>query len=188
MSASDDASEPLRIGVFACQCGTNIAGRVRVAEVVEYARSLPGVAAAREYRYMCSDPGQDLIRRDIRELGLNRVIVAACSPHVHEETFRAVVEEAGLNRYLFHTVNVREHVSWVTRDPDEATRKAKDLVRAAVQRAALHEPLEPRRFRVHPGVAVVGGGIAGIHAALTLANAAPGVRATLTVPAPDEAR
>jgi heterodisulfide reductase subunit A2 len=161
----------VRIGVYICHCGTNIAGTVDVRAVVEHAAAMPGVVLARDYKYMCSDPGQELIRKDIREHGLERVIVAACSPCLHEKTFRNAVAAAGLNPYYFQMVNVREHDSWVHTDKAAATQKAQDLIRAAVRRVRLHKPLERRQVAIHPDVMVVGGGIAGIHAALTLANA-----------------
>jgi heterodisulfide reductase subunit A2 len=161
----------MRIGVYICHCGTNIAGVIDTGAVAAYAATLPGVALSRDYKYMCSDPGQELIRRDIQEQELTRVVVAACSPCLHEKTFRAATAGGGLNQYLCQMVNVREHDSWVHTDKQAATAKAKDLVRAAVSRVALHRPLERREVVVHPGVLVVGGGIAGIHAALTLANA-----------------
>ena len=129
------------------------------------------MAVAREYKYMCSDPGQELIRQDIRDHDLNRIMVAACSPHLHEKTFRNAVAEAGLNPYYFHMVNLREHDSWVHADKQAATEKAMDLVRAAVRRVKWHVPLERRQVPIHSEVLVVGGGIAGIDAALTLANA-----------------
>jgi heterodisulfide reductase subunit A len=141
-----------------------------VAALREYAATLPHVVVARNYKYMCSDPGQELIKTDIAENGLNRVVVAACSPHLHEHTFRSACEEAGLNPYLCHMVNIREHDSWVHTGP-AATEKAKDLLRAAVQRVVWNEPLERRQIPIRQSVLVVGGGIAGIHAALTLANA-----------------
>jgi heterodisulfide reductase subunit A len=143
---------------------------VNVAALRDYAATLPHVVVARDYKYMCSDPGQELIKTDIAENGLNRVVVAACSPHLHEHTFRSACEEGGLNPYLCHMVNIREHDSWVHTGP-AATEKAKDLLRAAVQRVAWNEPLERRRIPIRQSVLVVGGGIAGIHAALTLANA-----------------
>ena len=161
----------MRIGVYVCHCGTNIAGTIDVYALTKYAGGLPGVAVAREYKYMCSDPGQELIRQDIRDHGLNRVIVAACSPHLHEHTFRQAVAQADLNPYYFHMVNLREHDSWVHTDKVAATEKAMDLVRAAVRRVKWHVPLEPREVSIHSDVLVVGGGIAGIDAALTLANA-----------------
>jgi heterodisulfide reductase subunit A len=128
------------------------------------------VVVSREYKYMCSDPGQDLIVHDTKEFKLNRVVVASCSPHLHELTFRKTTANAGQNPYLFHIVNIREHVSWVTDDTVAATAKANALVKAAVQRVFWHQELEPRKFPVNPNVLIVGGGIAGIHAALTLAN------------------
>ena len=161
-----------RVGVYVCHCGTNIAGMVDIRAVADFAAALPGVVLARDYKYMCSDPGQELIRKDIREHGLERVVVAACSPCLHEKTFRNAVAVAGLNPYYFQMVNVREHDSWVHTDKLAATRKAQDLVRAAVRRVRLHKPLERRQVAIHPDVMVVGGGIAGIHAALTMANAA----------------
>jgi heterodisulfide reductase subunit A len=160
----------VKIGVYVCHCGTNIAGKVDVKAVADAAAKLPGVVVSREYKYMCSDPGQDLIVQDVKNLGLNRVVVASCSPHLHELTFRKTTENAGQNPYLFHLVNIREHVSWVTDDAERATAKAQALVRAAVERVFWHQELEPRRLPVHPDVLIVGGGIAGIHAALTLAN------------------
>ena len=126
---------------------------------------------AREYKYMCSDPGQELIRQDIEEHKLNRVVVASCSPLLHEETFRGAVAKGGLNPFCFQMVNIREHDSWVHQDRQKATKKATALLRAAIRRVALHKPLLKKRVPIHPDVLIVGGGIAGIHAALTLANA-----------------
>ena len=114
-----------RIGVYICHCGSNIAGTVDVTEVIEFAQSLDSVVLAREYVFMCSDPGQEIIKNDIRDFGLNRVVVAACSPTMHELTFRRVCQEAGLNPYLFEMANIREHCSWVTEDKQMATEKAK---------------------------------------------------------------
>jgi heterodisulfide reductase subunit A len=144
---------------------------IDVYALVRYAGGLPGVVVAREYKYMCSDPGQELIRQDIHDHKLDRIIVAACSPHLHERTFRHAVAQADLNPYYFHMVNLREHDSWVHTDKTAATEKAMDLLRAAVWRVKWHVPLEPRQVPIHPDVLVVGGGIAGIDAALTLANA-----------------
>jgi heterodisulfide reductase subunit A len=160
-----------RVGVYVCHCGTNIAGVVDVKRLTEYAATLPSVAVAREYKYMCSDPGQALIRADIAEHKLNRIVVAACSPLLHEHTFRGATASAGLNPFYFQMVSIRELDAWVHTDRGEATRKAQDLIRAAVQRVIFHEPLEPRSVPVNPNVLIVGGGIAGIHAALTMANA-----------------
>jgi len=161
----------LRIGVYVCHCGTNIAKTVDVVKVSEALADAPGVAVSRHYRFMCSDPGQELIQKDIRELGLNRVVVAACSPLMHEATFRKAVEGAGLNRYYFEMANIREQVSWVTVDPRLATRKALQLVRGAAARVKFHEPLEMRRVPITRQVLIVGGGIAGIEAALQIADA-----------------
>ncbi|MDD4997811.1 MAG: CoB--CoM heterodisulfide reductase iron-sulfur subunit A family protein, partial [Syntrophales bacterium] len=159
-----------RIGVFVCHCGLNIAKTVRVNEVVEFARTLPDVAVAEEYRFMCSTPGQELIQNDIKKYNLNRVIVAACSPLMHEKTFRKVIENAGLNQYLLSIVNIREQASWVTEDENVATEKAKALINGAVYRARLLQPLTSRFIDVNPDVMVVGGGITGIQAALELAE------------------
>ncbi|MDH3217295.1 MAG: FAD-dependent oxidoreductase, partial [Candidatus Krumholzibacteria bacterium] len=159
-----------RIGVYVCHCGTNIAGTIDVQALAEYATHLPGVVLARDYKYMCSDPGQDLIKEDIREHHLSRVVVASCSPCLHETTFRNATALGGLNPFHFQMVNIREHASWVHSDKDAASQKAMDLVRAAVRRVALHKPLEQRKVPVSDTVLVVGAGIAGIHAALTLAN------------------
>lgn len=163
--------EGVRIGVYICHCGSNIAYKVDCLAVAEYASKLPHVVVSRDYQYMCSDPGQELIRRDIKEHKLNRVVVASCSPRMHEPTFRKVCESAGLNGYLFEMANIREHVSWVTEEPGEATKKAEALVGAAVARVAHHEPLYERWAPVNPNVLVVGGGIAGIEAALKVAAA-----------------
>ena len=160
-----------RIGVYVCHCGTNIAAVMDVYAVAAAAARLGGVVVSREYKYLCSDPGQELIQNDIREFKLNRVVVASCSPHLHEATFRAAALAAGLNPFLVQMTNIREHDSWVHADRRQATQKAVDLVRAAVWRVRRHRPLEKGRIPVHPEVLVVGGGIAGIHAALSLANA-----------------
>jgi heterodisulfide reductase subunit A2 len=163
--------EKLKIGVYVCDCGVNIAGTVNVAEVVRFAKELPNVTVAREYKYQCSDPGQGMIKDDIRKLGLNRVVVASCTPRMHEVTFQNAVAEAGLNPYYFAMANIREHVSWVVKDTEAATAKAKRLIRSAVARVALQEPLFARKEPVTPSTLIVGGGIAGIQAALTIADA-----------------
>jgi len=163
--------DQLKIGVYVCDCGVNIAGTVNVGEVVKFAQGLPNVAVAREYKYMCSEPGQNMIRDDIQELGLNRVVVASCSPRMHEGTFQAAVAEAGLNPYYFAMANIREHVSWVIDEVGPATEKAKRLIDAAVVRVAYQEALQPRTEPVTKSVLVVGAGIAGIQAALTIADA-----------------
>jgi heterodisulfide reductase subunit A len=160
-----------RVGVYVCHCGTNISQTVDVAGVVEFVRGLGGVAVAREYKYMCSDPGQEMIRNDIRGLGLSRVVVASCSPLMHEPTFRHACEEAGLNPFLFQMANIREQCSWVTPNRRQATRKAKKLISAAVKRVLLQEPLETKESPVNAATLVVGAGIAGIEAALKIAAA-----------------
>jgi heterodisulfide reductase subunit A len=161
----------VRTGVYVCRCGTNIAATVDVEAVATFATGLEGVVLAREYSYMCSDPGQDLIKQDIREHGLNRVVVASCSPLMHEPTFRTACEEAGLNPFYFQMANIREQCSWVIDDRAEATAKAKSLVAAAVRRVHHHEPLDMRDVAMNSSVLVVGGGIAGIETSLRLADA-----------------
>ena len=160
-----------RIGVYVCDCGTNIAATVNVPQVVEFARELPYVVVARENKYMCSQPGQDMIKKDIAELKLDRVVVASCTPRMHEPIFQTVLVEAGLNPYYFQMANIREQCSWISKDVDRATEKAKHLVSAAVYRVALQEPLQARTEPVTNQALVVGGGIAGIQAALSIANA-----------------
>ena len=160
----------MKIGVYICHCGTNIASTVDVEKVAEQIGFLPNIAVSRHYKYMCSDPGQGLIRKDIKELKLDRVVVASCSPRMHEPTFRAVLEESGLNPYCFEMVNIREQCSWVHKDREKATEKAKALVNAAVRRVFRHEPLEAREVPVNPCTLVVGAGIAGIQAALEIAD------------------
>jgi len=160
-----------RVGVYICHCGTNIAKTVDVVHVAEQMAEVPGVVVSRHYRFMCSDPGQELIQKDIKDLNLDRVVVAACSPLMHEQTFRKAVESSGLNRYLFEMANIREQVSWVTLDPKMATAKAIALVKGAIARVKFHEPLEMRRVPITRQVLIVGAGIAGIEAALEIADA-----------------
>ncbi len=160
----------IRIGFYICHCGINIAYKVRVEEVAAFARKLKNVAVARDYKFMCSDPGQEMIEKDIREYGLNRVVVASCSPRLHEKTFQGACQRAGLNPYMFQMASVREQVSWVTQDENEATQKAKTLVAGAINRVNYHHSLETREVKVHPDVLIVGGGIAGMQAALDIAN------------------
>lgn len=164
--------EELRIGVFVCECGTNIAGSVDVDTVVEKASGLKDVVYAVKNRYMCSEPGQAEIKKAIMEKNLNRVVVAACSPRMHEPTFRNCVESVGLNKYLVDMANIREHCSWVhMRDKDQATKKAFDIVKAYVARARFLEPQEEREIPVKKAALVIGGGVAGMQAALDLADA-----------------
>ena len=159
-----------RIGVYICHCGSNIAGTVDPEEVSRFTQELDDVIIARDYKFMCSDPGQEMIKKDIKELGLNRIVVASCSPTMHEPTFRRVCQEAGVNPYLFEMANIREHCSWVTEDKAKATDKAKALVSAAVSRIRYHQPLQTREVDINPNTLVVGGGIAGIQAALKIAD------------------
>jgi heterodisulfide reductase subunit A len=160
-----------RTGVYICMCGTNIAKIVDVEAVASFVSGLPNVVLARTYKYMCSNPGQEMIVQDIKENQLNRVVVAACSPNMHERTFRNALRSAGLNQYLFEMANIREQCSWVHTDPVEATEKAKALVYAAVCRVELHESLESMSVDMCPNVLVIGGGIAGMTAALEMADA-----------------
>ena len=160
-----------RIGVYICHCGTNIAATVDVEAVAEHAAGLPGVVVSRDYTYMCSEPGQALIKNDAREQGLNRVVVASCSPRMHEPTFRGAAEDGGVNPYRTEMANIREQCSWVHQDLGAATAKAKALVAAAVAKAAQLEPLHDREVAVTPGVVVIGGGVAGLVAALDVAEA-----------------
>jgi heterodisulfide reductase subunit A len=160
----------IRIGCYICHCGINIAYRVRVAEVAAFAGKLDHVVVSRDYRFMCSDPGQEMIEKDIQEYGLTRVVVASCSPRLHEKTFQGACKRAGINPYMLQMASVREQVSWVTPDEDEATSKAKTLVAAAINRVVYHQSLETREVAVHPDVLIVGGGIAGMQAALDIGN------------------
>ena len=173
MSAKKNGNgqEEVRIGFYVCHCGHNIGAMVDCPEVAKYVATLPDVVLSRDYKYMCSDPGQELIQKDIREQRLNRIVVASCSPLLHEHTFRSATEAGGLNPFFFHMVNIREHNSWVHTDRGEATAKAKELSRAAIARVAQHKALDVKRVSINPAVLVVGAGIAGIHAAMTLANA-----------------
>jgi heterodisulfide reductase subunit A2 len=164
-------AKEIRIGVYVCHCGTNIAGIVDVKRVAEEIGKMKNVVIARDYLYMCSDPGQDLIKKDIKEYQLNRIVVASCSPRMHEPTFRKALKEANLNPYLLEMANIREQVSWVTEDKEEATKKAISIVRIAVLRASLLEELFEKDVSVTRRALVIGGGIAGIQAALDIADA-----------------
>jgi heterodisulfide reductase subunit A len=163
-----------RIGVYVCHCGSNIAGVVDVEDVAQWAaRKLAdrGVVIARDYKFMCSSLGQELIEKDIKEKNLTRVVVAACSPHLHENTFRTACNRGGLNPYLCELVSIREQVSWVHTDKAAATLKSKAVLSGGVERVIHHEPLEPLHVPIHSASLVVGGGIAGIQSALELADA-----------------
>jgi len=167
----DVSGQEPRIGVFVCQCGINIGGIVEVPSAVEYARSLPDVVYAEDNLYTCSQDTQNHIREMIEEHGLNRVIVASCSPRTHEPLFRETLKNAGINPYLFEMTNIRDQCSWVHRkEPEKATKKAKDLIRMAVAKARLLKPLTAKSMPVHSGVLVIGGGLAGMTAALSLAE------------------
>jgi len=166
-----------RVGVYVCHCGINIAATVDVMAVTNHAAHLPGVAVARNYTYMCSDPGQALIKNDIAEHNLNRIVVASCSPRMHEPTFRAVIAEAGLNPYCLEMANIREQCSWVHPQGILATEKAVQLVASAVAKATRLEPLQTRQVSITPAAVVIGGGIAGMQSALDLADV--GFQATI---------
>jgi heterodisulfide reductase subunit A len=158
------------VGVYVCHCGSNIAGKIDVEVLTNHASGQPGVIIARHYSYMCSDPGQALIRNDILEHQLNRIVVASCTPSMHEITFRNACKHAGLNPFLFQMANIREQCSWVTEDSKSATEKARALVSATINRVKLQNPLEMKQVDLIQSALVVGGGIAGIEAALRLAD------------------
>lgn len=163
--------EKPRIGVYVCHCGINIAGVVDVEELAEYAKTLPDVVLAKDYKFMCSDNGQALIKEDLEKGLINRVVVAACSPRMHEPTFRMVCKEAGLNQFLFEQANIREHATWVNmKDPEGAYEIAKDHIRMAVAKARKLVPLEVQKVNVEPSALVIGAGIAGMNTALDLAD------------------
>lgn len=165
-------SDNLRIGVFVCDCGSNIAGAVDTEAVRQYAAGLDGVVTAVRNKYTCAEPGQQEIRRVIHEHNLNRVVVASCSPASYEAIFRKCIQGAGLNPYLLEMANIREHCSWVTPgDREAATRKAKDIVKVAVARARWLWPQDEEQISVTDAALVIGGGVAGIQAALDLADA-----------------
>ncbi len=171
---TDNTPPKPKIGVYVCHCGTNISSMVDVEKVKEWAQErlgAEGVVISRDYKFMCSSLGQELIEKDIAALGLDRVVVAACSPHLHEKTFRTAAERSGLNPYLTELVSIREQVSWVHTDKIIATEKAKALIAGTVKRIAYNEALEKLKVPINPNTMVVGGGIAGIQAALEIANA-----------------
>ena len=165
-------SDNLRIGVFVCDCGSNIAGPVDTAALRDYAETLPNVVAAVRNKYTCADPGQQEIQQSIYKHNLNRVVVASCSPTSYEAIFRQCIQGAGLNPYLLEMANIREHCSWVTPgDREAATQKAKGIVQVAVARANWLYPQDEEMIPVTDAALVIGGGIAGIQAALDLADA-----------------
>jgi heterodisulfide reductase subunit A len=165
------SDEALRIGVFVCDCGLNIAGTVDTEAVAEYAAELEDVVTVIRNRYTCADPGQNEIKKAVAEHQLNRIVVASCTPKIHEPTFRHCVQDAGLNPYLMEMANIREHCSWVhMKDREAATAKAKDLVASAVGRARRLEAQDEMTFPVTDAALVIGGGVAGIEAALELAD------------------
>ena len=168
---SGNNEEELRVGVYVCHCGTNIAGVIDPKEVVEFTSNLPGVVRATDTLYACADSGQRLIKDDIKKYNLNRVVVSACSVRMHEPTFRAAVEEAGLNPFLMEMANIREQCTWAHgHDRDGALEKAKDLTAAAVAKASFLKPLDMIKVPVTKKAMVIGGGVAGISCALDLAD------------------
>lgn len=171
MTVAPDKPENLKVGVYVCRCGLNIASAVDCAEAARWAGDLDDVVVSVDNPYICSEPGQQVIKNDIIEKGLNRVVIASCSPRLHEPTFKQMCREAGLNPYLFEMANIREQCSWVhSKDRAAATKKAKDLIRMAVSRARLLQPQEELEVPVNKRTLVIGGGVAGIQAALDLAD------------------
>jgi heterodisulfide reductase subunit A len=169
--AGDNGIDGLRIGVYVCHCGSNIAGVIDTEDVAEYASLLPGVVRSTDTLYACADSGQNLIKQDIKDYDLNRVVVAACSVRMHEPTFRAAVAEAGLNPFLMEMANIREQCTWAHgHDPEGALAKAKDLTAAAVAKASFLTPLEMIKVPVTKRALVIGGGVAGISASLDLGD------------------
>jgi len=167
----DNGHEALRIGVYVCHCGSNIAGVIDTAATAEFAATLPGVVRATDTLYACADSGQNLIKEDIKKYNLNRVVVAACSVRMHEPTFRAAVAEAGLNPFLMEMANIREQCTWAHgHDREGALAKAKDLIAAAVAKATFLTPLEMIKVPVTKRAMVIGAGVAGISAALDLGD------------------
>lgn len=167
----DNGREELRIGVYVCHCGSNIAGVVDTAEIAAFAAQLPGVVRATDTLYACADSGQNLIKEDIKKYNLNRVVVSACSVRMHEPTFRAAVAEAGLNPFLMEMANIREQCTWAHgHDREGAAHKAKDLTAAAVAKARFLTPLDMITVPVTKRAMVIGGGVAGISAALDLGD------------------
>ncbi len=159
-----------KVGVFVCHCGRNIAATVSIPGIIDRIGRYPGVEHCEDYKYMCSEPGQRLIRQRVKEKGLDRVVVACCSPSLHEETFRRIAEAVGLNRYLLEIANIREQCSWVHTDVERATSKAVTIIKMIVEKVQLNDGLEPAKIPVTPKVLVLGAGIAGIQASLDIAN------------------
>ena len=170
MSKEEKTNGEVRIGFFICHCGVNISSTVNVADVRDYIATLPNVVVSKDYKFMCSDPGQDLIKNAIKSNRLNRVVVAACSPLMHELTFKNCCEKAGLNRFLFQMANIREHCSWVHSNKDQATLKAKSHANAAVSRVAFQVPLEVRKEKINLDTLIIGACISGIQVALEIAD------------------
>lgn len=169
--AEQKPEDELRIGVYICHCGSNIAGVIDPAEVAEWATHLPGVVRAIDTLYACADSGQTLIKEDIKKYNLNRVVVSACSVRMHETTFRAAVAEAGLNPFLMEMANIREQCTWAHgHDKEGALKKAKDLTASAIAKARFLNPLTMIKVPVTKRAMVIGGGVAGISAALDLAD------------------
>ncbi|KYC45430.1 MAG: hydrogenase MvhADGHdrABC CoB-CoM heterodisulfide reductase subunit A [Candidatus Methanofastidiosum methylothiophilum] len=166
-----DINNSPKIGVYVCHCGTNIAGSVNIREVVDFSKTLSNVSIVREHMYLCSEQGQNLIKDDIKKEGINRVVAACCSPRTHEEIFRKTLNSANLNKYLYEQVNIRDQCSWPHfKDKENATKKAKHLIKSGVYRASELEPLEDRKLSVLKSALVIGGGISGINASLDLAR------------------
>jgi NADH:ubiquinone oxidoreductase subunit E len=159
-----------RVGVFICHCGRNISANIDIEKLVKEIKEYPGVVHCEDYKYMCSDPGQVMIKERLRESNLDSIVVASCSPLLHEVTFRRAVAEAGLNPYLLEMANIREQCSWIHADTEEATKKAIEIIKATVEKAKYNDALEPAKIPVNPRALVLGGGIAGIQAALDIAN------------------
>ena len=169
--AGDNGGQGLRIGVYVCHCGSNIAGVIEPQSVAEYAATLPGVVRSVDTLYACADSGQNLIKEDIQKYNLNRVVVGACTVRMHEPTFRAAVAEAGLNPFLMEMANIREQCTWAHgHDPEGALAKTKDLVAAAVAKASFLTPLDMIKVPVTKKAMVIGAGVAGISAALDLGD------------------
>ena len=181
--SSKRKTDETRIGVYVCKCGLNIAAAVDCDAVAAYAEGLDGVVVARSDAYLCSEPGQQLIKKDIAEEGVNRVVVGSCTPRLHEPTFRKCLSDAGLSPYLLDMANLREQCSWVhAGDREGATAKARDLIRAGVARAKLLQPREEMSVPVTKKALVIGGGVAGIQSALDLADS--GYKVTLVEKSP----